>query len=81
MNSKVTHWDPVEGEMNVETPDISTIREGIVIPPFLKRILPIAAVISMIWVMAAGFLGDGEFPFIPVGVTTLVWVAFLEHLR
>ncbi|MCD7060701.1 hypothetical protein [Pelagibacterium xiamenense] len=79
MNAR-RHWDPFEGEIAVETPDISSIRSGIVLPIWLKRLPLPAALLALIWTMVAGFAGDG-FPFIPVAVTTLAFGAiFLVDL-
>ncbi|KFB08992.1 hypothetical protein [Nitratireductor basaltis] len=66
------HWDPFEGEIEVETPELSSIRKGIALPLWLKRIPLPAVLFSLVWTMAAGF-GGGGFPFVPVTVTTFAF--------
>ena len=82
MSTTQTHWDPITGTIEVETPDISGIRKGLVIPPIVSRILLIAALVSILCVMVEGFVRDG-FPFITVAVTTVIWAIFLgaTHLE
>lgn len=82
MSGKRSHWDPISGTIAVETPDISTIRQGIAIPPAVNRILLAAALLSILWVMVEGFMRDA-FPFVPAAVTTVVWGLFFgaAHLE
>ncbi|MEQ8306864.1 MAG: hypothetical protein RIA09_09905 [Hoeflea sp.] len=75
MSGKRSHWDPISGTIEVETPDTSTIRQGIAIPPVVNRILLGAALLSIFWVMVEGFVTDA-FPFVPVAATTVVWGLF-----
>ncbi|WP_349365605.1 MAG: hypothetical protein ABL311_11670 [Nitratireductor rhodophyticola] len=72
--SKRRHWDPFEGEISVETPDTSSIRKGVALPIWLKRLPLPAALLALIWTMVAGFTGN-SFPFAPVAVTTLAFGA------
>lgn len=75
MSGKRSRWDPISGTIEVETPDISTIRQGIAIPPVINRILLAAALLSILWVMVEGFTRDA-FPFVAAAVTTVVWGLF-----
>lgn len=68
------HWDPFEGEIAVETPEISSIRKGIALPIWLKRLPLPAALLALTWTMVEGFAGS-SFPFVPVAVTTLAFGA------
>jgi len=72
MSGRVTHWDPIKGEISVETPDVSDIRSGVVLPAPLRRMLPIGAILALLWTMVQGFWTDG-FPFVPVAVTTVMF--------
>lgn len=77
MSSAITHWDPVEGELPIETPDISGIRKGIVLPSFIRRIPPIAAVVAIIWTVVAASTTN-EFPVVPLFATVIFFaVMFL----
>ncbi|WP_422370860.1 hypothetical protein [Hoeflea sp.] len=82
MSSAKTHWDPIQGTIEITTPDTSNIRSGLPVPPLLRRVLLIAALLSILWVMIAGFI-KGDFPFVAVGATTVIWALFLacEHLQ
>ncbi|MBB99630.1 MAG: hypothetical protein CML67_08855 [Rhodobacteraceae bacterium] len=68
------HWDPFDGEIVVETPDISGSRKGIALPIWLKRLPLPAALLALMWTLAAGFVGS-SFPFVPVAVTTFAFGA------
>ncbi len=75
MSMAVRHWDPVEGEIAVATPDTAGIRRGIELPATIRRLLPVAAILGMLWTLVAGVV-SGDFPFVPVAVTTVLFAAF-----
>lgn len=81
MNGVRSHWDPIKGSIDVATDDISNIRKGIAVPQWLKQASLIGALLGIVWVMAAG-IWTGDFPFVAVGATTMLWALFLgvEHL-
>jgi len=75
MSGQATHWDPIKGEISVETPDVSDIRAGIVLPAPVRRALPIGALLALLWTMVQAFWTDA-FPFVPVAVTTVMFALF-----
>lgn len=81
MSGLRTHWDPIRGSIKVATDDISNIRRGIAVPQWLKQATLVGALLGIVWVMAAG-IWTGDFPFVAVGATTVLWAIFLavEHL-
>ena len=82
MSAAKTHWDPIRGTIDIETPDIANIRKGIAVPPIISRILLFAALASVLLVFVEGII-RGDFPFISVAVTTVIWGLFLgaNHLE
>lgn len=75
MSARATHWDPIQGEISVETPDVSDIRTGVVLPAPVRRFLPIGAILALLWTMAQAIWTDA-FPFVPVAVTTVMFALF-----
>ncbi|WP_367718253.1 hypothetical protein AB2N04_08230 [Nitratireductor sp. GISD-1A_MAKvit] len=68
------HWDPFEGEIEVEAPDTTSFHPGLVLPAWLKRMPLPAVMLTLAWTMIAGLVGDG-FPFIPVTFTTIAFAS------
>lgn len=76
MGEHATHWDPIQGEITIATPDVSNIRTGIVLPSPVRRALPIGATLALSWTMVEGLWTD-SFPFVPVAVTTILFALYL----
>ncbi|MHA7775767.1 hypothetical protein [Roseibium sp. M-1] len=75
MNASATHWDPIKGEISIDTPDVSDIRAGVVLPAPVRRFLPIGAIAALLWTMVQAIWTDA-FPFVPVAVTTVMFALF-----
>ncbi|TDQ60427.1 uncharacterized protein DUF3137 [Maritalea mobilis] len=76
MSKARTHWDPIEGQISIKTPDLSTIKQGIALPMWLKRILPLAAALSFVGVIIEGMV-IGSFPIYSTVAATVFMGAFL----
>lgn len=75
MSAPVTHWDPIKGEISIDTPDVSNIRASVVLPAPARRFIPVGAIAALLWTMVQAIWTDA-FPFIPVTVTTVMFALF-----